>query len=73
MINACLRESATEQKRGKNNMRYVYSKLNELLNSHRTANVSGRNNDSRSALDFYTHDAVSAICFAQDSFKSEQR
>ena len=54
-------------------MRYVYSKLNELLNSHRTANVSSRNNDSRSALDFYTHDAVSAICFAQDSFKSEQR
>ena len=55
-------------------MRYVYSKLNELLNSHRTVNVSRRNDDShRSALDFYTHDAVSAICFAQDSFKSEQR
>ena len=61
-------------------MRYVYSKLNELLNSHRTANVSGRNNDSRSAMASlirkgycHTHDAVSAICFAQDSFKSEQR
>ncbi len=55
-------------------MRYIYNKLNGLLNSHRTVNVSSRNDDSRrSALDFYTHDAVSAICFAQDSFKSEQR
>ncbi len=55
-------------------MRYVYNKLNALLNNHRDANVSSRSDDSRSsALDFYTHDAVSAICFAQDSFKSEQR
>lgn len=55
-------------------MRYVYDKLNELLNNRHAANVSSRNDDSRrSALDFYTHDAVSAICFAQDSFKSEQR
>ena len=61
-------------------MRYVYNKLNELLNNHRTANVSSRKDDSsryddscRSALEFYTHDAVPAICFAQDSFKSEQR
>lgn len=55
-------------------MRYVYNRLNELLKNHRTANVSNRNDNScRSALDFYTHDAVPAICFVQDSFKSEQR
>lgn len=55
-------------------MRYIYHKLNGLLKNHRTANVGSRNDDSRrSALDFYTHDAVPAIYFAQDSFKSEQR